>query len=112
MTVRVLLKRDITAVGRKVCILACFAFIHSFVDSVTKVDNYEFPSLSILCSSSPYHKYPKVTSHIYHSSIFLLDNPLSFFPPTCPPVSVDVTNHSNPSAHVPHISISSLSYLL
>ena len=41
-----------------------------------------------------------MTSHIYHSSIFLLDNPLSFFPPTCPPVSVDVTNHSNPSAHV------------
>src|SRR2546425_6030645 len=55
--------------------------------------------------------YLKVTSHIYHSSIFLLDNPLSFFPPTCPPVSVDVTNHSNPSAHVPDIPISSLSYL-
>src|SRR2546425_1206764 len=61
---------------------------------------------------SPYHKYLKVTSHIYHSSIFLLDNPLSFFPQPCPPVSVDVTNHSNPSAHVPHIPISSLSYLL
>src|SRR5437899_7497899 len=55
--------------------------------------------------------YLKVTSHIYHSSIFLLDNPLSFFPPPYPPVSVDVTNHSNPSAHVPHIPISSLSYL-
>src|SRR5437867_8217483 len=55
--------------------------------------------------------YLKVTSHIYHSSIFLLDNPLSFFPPPCLPVSVDVTNHSNPSAHVPHIPISSLSYL-
>src|SRR2546425_1206762 len=31
---------------------------------------------------SPYHKYLKVTSHIYHSSIFLLDNPLSFFSST------------------------------
>src|SRR6059036_1808350 len=33
---------------------------------------------------SPYHKYLKVTSHRYHSSIFLLDNPLSFFPSTLP----------------------------
>src|SRR3989442_6469441 len=27
------------------------SFIHSFVDSDTNVDNYEFSSLSILCSS-------------------------------------------------------------
>src|SRR5881296_582900 len=91
------------------CKLMRVCVIHSFVDSDTKVDNYEFPSLSILCSSSLYHKYLKVTSHIYHPSIFLLDDPPSFFPPLCPLVSVNVTNHSTPSVHVPHIPFSSLS---
>src|SRR2546425_9912616 len=71
------------------------SFIHSFVDSDTKVDNYELPSLSILCSSLPYHKYLKVTIHIYPSSIFLLDSLLSFFLQSCPLVSVNVINHSN-----------------
>src|SRR3989441_11816875 len=39
--------------------------------------------LSSMQLFSHYHKYLKVTSHIYHSSIFLLDNPL-FFPSNLP----------------------------
>src|SRR5437867_4177701 len=90
-----------------------YIFIHSFVDSDTKVDNYELPSLSILCSSFlPYHKYLKVTIHIYPSSIFLLDSLLSFYPQPCPLLSVNVINHLNPSTHVLHTPFSSLSYPL
>src|SRR5437867_4531303 len=65
-----------------------YIFIHSFVDSDTKIDNYELPSLSILCISFQLLKSitKPVHSHIFFIRI-LIREPTFILPPPCPLVS-------------------------
>src|SRR5437899_10961848 len=81
--------------------------------TITKVDNYEPPTPSLL-RSSLYLSVVSQTCPFYNilhpcssrSTYFF------FFPPHNPLISVDEINHSNLSTHVMHISIFSSSCLL